>query len=83
MEITKHDMDMMKGFTKEVADHIRDINTIIEARQAAGWMNVHELEKYKEAVTDLFIKETTQHTLASKFSATTAPAQVLQGEISR
>lgn len=54
MEITKHDMDMMKGFTKEVADHIRDFEVI----ENSGLLS-HDspLYKYKEAVVGLFEKE--------------------------
>lgn len=81
MEITKHDMDMMKGLTKEVADHIRDIDTIMEGRVSCGYMHAYELQKYKEAVIDLFIKEMQVHILPGKFGAKPEPSPIRQDEI--
>lgn len=80
MTVTKQDMYLMRDFTKDVADHLSNINTIIEGRLSCGYCEVHDLQKYKEAVIDLFIKEMHAHILVGKFGTTTAPSLTQQDE---
>jgi hypothetical protein len=42
---------------KKYADHLRDIDTIIAAKKSTSRTDVSPLEKYKEAVIDLFKEE--------------------------
>jgi hypothetical protein len=55
----EYEMDVMKKY----ADHLRDIDVIIAAIKAGPKPDTFALERYKEAVLDLFIEESALKTI--------------------
>lgn len=80
MEITKHNVDMMAAPAKDIADHIRDIETIIHARKLST-VGVFELERYKEAVIDLFINECKRILISQKTPSEAQSQQAQKDEV--
>jgi hypothetical protein len=56
-KLTWQQMDFETGIMKKYADHLMDIDAIIASIKASSKPDVFALERYKEAVIDLFIEE--------------------------
>lgn len=54
MELTLQHIDFLRSPAKQFAEHVESINVLINSRKLTT-SGLFELEKYKEAVIDLFI----------------------------
>jgi hypothetical protein len=56
-KLTWQQMEYEKDVMKIYADHLKDIDTLLASIKASSKPDVFALERYKEAVIDLFMEQ--------------------------